>query len=454
MYVPYQPIISSGVSWRLPSVISELPPTRLMQLEQRLQDILGQAIVVTRGLLIAVGLSALVGSTLGQQIGISVALVMSLVMLVLVHRMTVPYGARLAIDGAVVALMITVTGGMMSPIIGLTLILIPLGALHGGFRDSVAATCIGIITLLMVGILDAPIVSDGWTVVLLAQFVAGVAVSWMSKLVMSAVACLYTGVNHMSIPTVKAVPSADRFAEWQRNSLSVVDARTPQELMRMARELGQAIAGANVEFYMDNQPLPNYGNSDDYLVISSSHGAERCHLLVHRHPATVDYMQHDALAQLLVLVRLRSATLMDSERRERDQQAMMVLWQMTGQTEPTLTQVEASQQLVDVLGLHGIAMVNLTADGGIDAQWQTPDDVQLVSSLTIDQVAYIHEAVIDEQMITDHARNVLVVPLLQQSTHRQALVVHGAIDDEGVQRIMMIFADMVVRFCRLTHMTV
>jgi hypothetical protein len=332
--------------------------------------------------------------------------------------------------------------------------LIPLGALHGGFRDSVAATCIGIITLLMVGILDAPIVSDGWTVVLLAQFVAGVAVSWMSKLVMSAVACLYTGVNHMSIPTVKAVPSADRFAEWQRNSLSVVDARTPQELMRMARELGQAIAGANVEFYMDNQPLPNYGNSDDYLVISSSHGAERCHLLVHRHPATVDYMQHDALAQLLVLVRLRSATLMDSERRERDQQAMMVLWQMTGQTEPTLTQVEASQQLVDVLGLHGIAMVNLTADGGIDAQWQTPDDVQLVSSLTIDQVAYIHEAVIDEQMITDHARNVLVVPLLQQSTHRQALVVHGAIDDEGVQRIMMIFADMVVRFCRLTHMTV
>ena len=54
MYVPYQPIISSGVSWRLPQVISELPPTRLMQLEQRLQDILGQAIVVTRGLLIAV----------------------------------------------------------------------------------------------------------------------------------------------------------------------------------------------------------------------------------------------------------------------------------------------------------------------------------------------------------------------------------------------------------------
>jgi hypothetical protein len=425
----------------------------LMQLEQRLQDILGKAIVVTRALLLVVGMSALVGSTTGQQIGISVALVMSFMMLVLVHRITVPYGARLAVDGAVVALLITVTGGVMSPIIGLALILIPLGALHGGFRDSVAATCIGTITLLLVGILDAPVVSDGWIVALVAQFVVGIAVSWMSKMVMGAVTCLYTGVNQMSMPTVKAVPSANRFVEWQRNSLSVVDARTQQELMRMARELGQAIAGANVEFYMDNQPLPNYGNSDEYLVISSSHGAERCHLLVHRHPATVDYMQHDALAQLLVLVRLRSATLMDSERRERDQQAMMVLWQMTGQTEPTLTQVEASQQLVEVLGLHGIAMVNLTDAGGVEAQWQTPDDVQLVSSLTIDQVAYIHEAVVDEQMITDHARNVLVVPLVQQAMQRQALVVHGAIDDDGVQRIMMIFADMVVRFCRLTHMT-
>jgi hypothetical protein len=99
-----------------------------------------------------------------------------------------------------------------------------------------------------------------------------------------------------------------------------------------------------------------------------------------------------------------------------------------------------------------MAMVNLTAGGGVEAQWQTPDDVHLVSTLTIDQVAYIHEAVIDEQLITDHARNVLVVPLMQQSVQRQALVVHGAID-EGVQRIMMIFADMVVRFCRLTHMT-
>jgi hypothetical protein len=452
MYVPYQPMIRSGVSWRLPTVISELPPTRLMQLEQRLQDILGQAIVVTRGLLIAVGMSAFIGSTVGQQIGIGVALVISLVMLVLVHWVTVPYGVRLAVDGAVVALLITVTGGVMSPIIGLTLILIPLGALHGGFRDSVAATCIGIITLLMVGILDAPLVSDGWIVALMAQFVAGLAIAWMSKMVTGAVTCLYTGVNQASIPTVKAVPSTSRFVEWQRSSLSVVEARTQQELMRMARDLGQMIAGATVEFYMDSQPLPNYGNSDEYLVMSSSHGAERCHLMVHRHPATLDYMQHDALAQLLVLVRLRSATLMDSERRERDQQAMMVLWQMTGQTEPTLTQVEASQHLVEVLGLHGMAMVNLTNDGGIEAQWQTPDDVQLVSSLSLDQIAYIHEAVIDEQMITDHARNVLVVPLMQQSVQRQALVVHGAIDDEGVQRIMMIFADMVVRFCRLTHM--
>lgn len=451
MYVPYQPIISNGVSWRMPQVISELPPTRLMQLEQRLHDILGQAIVATRGLLIAVGLSALIGSTVGQQIGIGVALVMALVMMVMVHRVAMPYGARLAIDGGVIALLVTVTGGVVSPIIGVTLILIPLGALHGGYRDSIAATCIGIITLLMVGMIDAPVVSDAWIAVLLAQCVFGIVMAWMSKMVAGAVTCLYTGVNQQTTPAVKAVPSADRFVEWQRSSLGVVDARTHQELLQMARELGQNIAGTSVDFYMEGESLPNYGNSSDYLVISSSHGVERCHLLVHRHPAMLDYMQHDALAQLLVLVRLRSATLMDSERRERDQQAMMVLWQMTGQTEPTLTQVEASQQLVDVLGLHGIAMVNLNTDGGVDVQWQTPDDVDLVGVLEVDQIAYIHEAVFDEQMITDHARGLLVVPLLQSAIQRQALVIHGAIDDDGIQRIMMIFADMVVRFCRMTN---
>ncbi len=454
MYVPYQPIISSGVSLRLPQVISELPPTRLMQLEQRMQDILGQAIMVTRSLLIAVGLSALVGSTLNQQIGIGIAVAMAMVMLVLVHRVVMPYGLRLAVDGATVALLITITGGVVSPIVGLTLILIPLGALHGGFRDSIAATCMGIITLLMVAIFDVPVVSDGWLVVLLAQFVVGVAIAWMSKMVTSAVACLYTGVNQVSMPAVKAVPSANRFAEWQRSNLSVVDARTQQELMQMARELAQNIAGTSVEFYMDGVPLPNYGSSDDYLVITSSHGAERCHLMVHRHPATFDYMQHDALAQLLVLVRLRSATLMDSERRERDQQAMMVLWQMTGQSEPTLTQVEASQQLVDVLGVHGIAMVQLTPEGGIAPQWQTPEDSGFVDGLAIDQIAYIHEAIIDAQMITDHARDVLVVPLSHAELHKHALVVHGAVEDAGIQRIMMIFADMVVRFCRTTSVGV
>lgn len=450
MYIPYQPIVSNGISLRLPQVNSELPPTRLMQLEQRMHDILGQAIVVTRGLLIAVGLSALVGSTVSQQIGIGIAILMSLAMLILVHRVAMPYGARLAIDGAVVALMVTVTGGVASPIIGLTLILIPLGALHGGFRDSIAATCIGIITLLMVAIFDAPVVTDGWIVVLLAQFVAGVAIAWMSKMVIGAVACLYTGVNQATLPAVKAVPSADRFAGWQRSNLGVVEARTQQELMQMARELAQNIAGTSVEFYMDGEQLPNYGSGNEYLVITSSHGAERCHLLVHRHPATFDYMQHDALAQLLVLVRLRSATLMDSERRERDQQAMMVLWQMTGKTEPTLTQVEASQHLVEVLGVHGIAMVNVTADGGIEAQWQTPEDSGFVDAFAIDQIAYIHEAIVDEQMITDHARGVLVVPLLQDTSHKHALVVHGNVDDAGIQRIMMIFADMVVRFCRMT----
>lgn len=451
MYVPYQPIISSGVSLRLPQVLSELPPTRLMQLEQRMQDILGQAIVVTRGLLIAVGLSALVGSTFSQQIGIGIALLIALVMLVLVHRVVMPYGVRLAVDGAVVALMITVTGGVMSPIIGLTLILIPLGALHGGFRDSIAATCMGIITLLLVAMFEAPAVSDGWVVVLMAQFVAGVAIAWMSNMISGAVACLYTGVNQVTMPAVKAAPSVSRFAEWQRSNLSVIDARTHQELMQLARELAHNIAGTSVEFYMDGEGLPNYGTNDNHLVITSSHGAERCHLMVHRHPATFDCMQHDALAQLLVLVRLRSATLMDSERRERDQKAMMVLWQMTGQSEPTLTQVEASEQLIAVLGLQGIAKVNLTAEGSVAAEWQTPDDSGFVDGLAIDQIAYIHEAIIDEQMITDHARGLLVVPLLHDTTHKHALVVHGHIDDEGIQRIMMIFADMVVRFCRTTQ---
>jgi hypothetical protein len=43
----------------------------------------------------------------------------------------------------------------------------------------------------------------------------------------------------------------------------------------------------------------------------------------------------------------------------------------------------------------------------------------------------------------------MVIPVYRPGASPQALVVHGAHDDVDVQRIVMMFADLVMRFCVL-----
>ena len=178
MYISMPTVMRSTISVRLPHIVNELPPSRLPQLERRLQEIVAQATVATRVLLMAIGMSALVGSSLGTQIGVGMSMLLTLLMLVCEQRMELPYWLRMAGDGAVVALLVSSTGGVMSPILGVVLVLIPIGAIHGGMRDAIAATCVGILILLAVALLDMPVVSDGLATVLFVQCIAGVAVAW------------------------------------------------------------------------------------------------------------------------------------------------------------------------------------------------------------------------------------------------------------------------------------
>lgn len=455
MYISIPTVMRSTISVRLPHIVNELPPSRLPQLERRLQEIVAQATVATRVLLMAIGVSALVGSSFGTQIGVGLSMVLTLLMLVCEQRMELPYWLRMVGDGAVVALLVSSTGGVMSPILGVVLVLIPIGAIHGGMRDAIAATCMGIMILLAVALLDLPVVSDGLATVLFVQCIAGVAVAWLSSMIQSAVICLYTGVQHQVMPMLTTQTNSARFAEWQHANLSIVETTSHDELMQMARARGYDIVGAAVDFYLAGEAPPIVSNKTDCFVITSAHADEQSALVVHRNPSLLDRMQHEALAQLLVLVRMRSLMLANSERRERDQQAMQVLWQLIGREQPNdeapLTQVAASKRLVTVLGLGGMAMVAPGPNRTVESLWQTPTDSDMIDQLSASQCEQISDALRRETLcfVAHERESLMVVPLYRPGASPQALVVRGAHDDADVQRIVMTFADLVMRFCVL-----
>ena len=449
MYIPLASSISQQVVVRLPSNARDLPPTRLPQLEYRIQDIVSQAIMVTRFVIIAIGMSALAGRTPGAQLAIGLALLMAAGLAFMVYRFEVPYWMRLAGDGAVIALLVTASGGVASPVIALPLGLIVLGALHGGVRDSVAATCIGIMTLLMVALYDLPYVSQGFAAVLFVQFVAGVAVTWMSSRITAAVLCLYTGVQQQVPASTRPVTNTERYVGWQREAMSVVDARDAAEVIRTGRRLAYEIVGSTVDFYLPGAEIPTLGSSvRPQFMITNSHAMQRSTLVVHCDPKTVDHLQYDALAQLLTLVQLRSMTLLDHARHERDQQAMKVLWQMTGQhgAGPILDEVAASAELCRALDLTGMCMVSSIAGIDVACEWQTPADSALLEGCDKAQRQLMLEVMQLEKMriVANGETSLMVVPV---STPR-ALAVVGTVEDEETQRILMMFADMVIRFAK------
>jgi hypothetical protein len=170
-------------------------------------------------------------------------------------------------------------------------------------------------------------------------------------------------------------------------------------------------------------------------------------MVVYRNPALLDPMQHEALAQLLVLVRMRNLMLTSRDQRARDYDAMLVLWQMIGQqADMTIRdQVTVSQRLVNVLGLDGLAMVSPGPERSIEALWQTPAESEWVAALTGHHYEQLVDALRHEEMrLSDD--NVMVVPAAYAGMVPQALLVRGAVDDSNIQRIMMMFADLVTRF--------
>lgn len=447
MFVSLPTAMKSTISVRLPHIVNELPPSRLPQLERRLDEIVAQAIIAARVLVIAIGLSALAGSHRGEQLGIALSSLLTIVMMLCEQRYDVPYWLRMAGDSAIVALLISVTGGVFSPILGVVLMLIPLGALHGGSRDTIAATSIGIVILLVAALLDMPRISDGLLAVLCVHFLAGVVVAWLSNMVQGAVTCLYTGVQTRGTP-VMTKTHTDRFAAWQHANLRVVDAESQSELLVVARERAYDIVGAAVDIYLAGAKTPVLTNKTDSFVISSAYADEQSAMVVHRNPALLDPMQHEALAQLLVLVRMRSLMLASREQRARDYDAMLVLWQMIGQShdgDTATDQETVSQRLVQVLGLEGMAMVSPGTERTIDALWQTPASSNWVDALDESYYEPLLDALRHEElrMVGD---TVLVVPAQYAGMVPQALMVRGAVHDANIQRIVMMFADLVTRF--------
>jgi len=289
-----------------------------------------------------------------------------------------------------------------------------------------------------------PLMSASLAAVLFVQFVTGVAVSWLSNRVGAAVVCLYTGVQQTMPANTRAQTNTERYTQWQQEMLGVIEADRISDLLRMGRQVAYDIVGATVDFHISGEGAVPAITPDEGFRITNSHANQRSVLVVHCDAKFVDRLQYDALAQLLTLVQLRSMTLSDQERHERDQQSMQVLWQMVNKQSDAaaVTNRRAGAELCEVLGLRGMCMIQLRNDEELVEEWHT--DETIFEECVLSGHAQIVEAVSLQQMraMTHAQEQYMVLPTGQQ----QAVIISGDVDQEDTQRILMMFADMVMRF--------
>lgn len=434
--------LRSAISVQLPLVVTDLPPTRLPLLAKRLEEILVYMLIASRLLILATAVSSIAGSTTAEFYGIGICIAITSAMLITEQRFRIPFWARMICDCFTISLLISLTGSVASPILGVVLMLIPISALHGGSRDVIAATCTGVMLLLIVGIVDMPIISETFYLMLCAHFLIGVFVAWLCTKIHSAVVCLYTGVQtHTAL--VKSKTDSNQLSQWQHANRSISEAQSKAELITIARQQASAIVGTTVDICIDGRFQPERISKTNSFVIATEGMMQPSVMIVHINPTQIDQMQHDALVQLLLLVRMRSDMLITTEQRTRDCDALEALWKLgrLHSTQPTKTNHSTNaNHIVSLFGLTGIACVSLTPHQSFEVNWQTTQMENALEVLLGASQAHLFQAMSDMscQLVTE---DTYLVPTIKAGGAVSAYLFCGNVNDSNTQRMLKLATD-------------
>jgi hypothetical protein len=354
-----------------------------------------------------------------------------------------PSWATLPADALALGLLIVASGGAASPFLALTLALVALGALVGGGRDALVGGGLGVLALLLVGLVGQEGRGELLVGMAMAEVVAAALVTWS----LGPGRGLLAGV--ISAPLEQPCDDALRALEWQRLNLAAVQAcDTPEELRRRMAERAMTIAAAPVTVDLGDGHYTGPGGSSGYALTIPVAGAPG-RLIVHTSGGAPGQPQREALEHLAALAALRAGELRAAEKIQRQQEAMLALWETAGiaRLAPGFddTLRDACRRLARALDLEWLAVVG-------------PSERQMIAPLIIvpgrdgepprmqgAQLRVAAEAMrAGRPLIRSEGDATLAcLPMRLGDETPLALAALGDTSEAGTQALLMVFGDMV-----------
>jgi hypothetical protein len=268
----------------------------------------------------------------------------------------------LLFDSLTLVLLIKGTGGVGSPLLALTVLLILQGGLLGGSNGALAGSAAGITILLMLNLsmrhpINAIVVDLAFLYV-----VCGFGSSWLLQ---RASTLLSNSLDDLDQPQqdLAAAESAQTANRWPRMYLQIAACTTLDQLERLTINLATTIMRCDVTV-----ELPGGKRSDTPIVRDGTvtcipiTADDTCGLITVGVPAhDLSLVQREALEQLASLVAQRSDMLRNAAWQKRQEAALAALWEISGLLRITHTRYEnvrdGLSRLAAALDLRWLALL-------------------------------------------------------------------------------------------------
>lgn len=368
------------------------------------------------------------------------ALAASAASLTLDRARPLPPWAALLPDAAAIGLLLHATGDAASPFLALTLTLVAIGWLSGGSRDALMGGGAGLVALLLVSLIGP----DHGRAAALAMAAAQVAVT------------LFLALMRPFREPAPADPIADRRRDeavralgWQRlNRATLSSCDDAAELERRAAERAATISGAHAA--VDLSGALGRAPEGDALIFSIAiAGARPGRLVVYAGSDALDHAQREALEDLTELTGMRAAELLACGRLQRQQDAMLALWEAAGMVRaaPGLddTLRDACRRIARALDLDWLAVLGPNEQRTIAPLLVVAGQSGEAPRLDGSQLRVAAEAMrAGRPLVRSEGRVELIcLPMHAMSDTPLVLMARGGASEAGTQALLMVFGDLV-----------
>ena len=455
MLIPMRQPHPSGSESRSPRISSQrrsIPG--LIRIEQRFVRLKRIAISCTRMIAILIGVLAFRWSVFMPVHAptLTLAITLGCVALALGYARQHAGWSTLALDSLTILLLLYATGGLSSPLLGLTLLPILIGGLLGNSNGVLAGTGTGVTIFLILNLTHRhPLNALVFDLVLL-QVACGLAISWLWR---GADALLATMRDDLHAPweiknDIDRRRPPIRLYELDRQ---IAECSTLDQLIHLTIDRAATISGASAQVALTNErhaDRSGEGNPHALCVVIPSEEITGT-ITVHLEPANLSLAQRDAIDHLAYLVGLRAAVLRRSSWQQRQQAAVAALWEISGLLQITSPAEECVRdglrRLADALELDWLALLAPNEFSAVAPFMVARGRAgRGVSTISGPQLRVAAEALRGERpLIRMEGANALACLPIGLTGHAPMVMsaYGGSIDDASTQALLMLFGNLI-----------